>query len=150
MIEDKNGSLDLAEAQELLIDRLLELAFFYLLLGVAAGMGQTLLPCGGVVGERDMSAIVAAPAFPLVLGDVDGDAVEVGGKEGLATKVGEGSVEAKKDLLGKVVEVFPAACQAQEGSEDHGLMVADHLLEGEIVVQGGLDHRVRLKFQSRE
>jgi hypothetical protein len=30
------------------------------------------------------------------------------------------------------------------------LMVADHLLEGEIVVQGGLDHRVRLKFQSRE
>lgn len=150
MIEDKNGSLDLAEAEELLIDRLLELALFYLLLGVAAGMRKALLPSGGVVGERDMRAIIAASAFPLVLGDVDGDSVEVGGEEGLATKVGEGSVEAKKDLLGKVVEVLPAAGETQEGPEDHGLMVADHLLEGEIGVQAGLDHRVRLKFQSRE
>lgn len=46
--------------------------------------------------------------------------------------------------------MFPAAGEAQKGSEDHVLMVADHLLEGEIGVQAGLDHRVRLKFQSRE
>lgn len=45
MIEDKNGSFDLAEAQELFIDRLLKLALFDLLLSVAAGMRQTLLPC---------------------------------------------------------------------------------------------------------
>ena len=94
--------------------------------------------------------IVAATAFPFVLGDVDCDSIEVCGKEGFATKVGEGPVEAEKDLLGKVIEVFPAAGKTQEGSEDHGLMVADHLLEGEIGVQAGLDHRVLLKFQSRE
>lgn len=97
-----------------------------------------------------MGLVVAAAAFPLVLRDVDGDAIEVGSEEGLATKVWKGTVEAKKDLLGEVIEVFPAAGETQEGSEDHGLMVADHLLEGEISVQAGLDHRVLLKFQSRE
>lgn len=134
----------------MLIDCLLELAFFYLLLGVATRMRKTLFPAGVVVGDGDMSAIVATPALPLVLGDVDGDAVEVGGEEGFATKVGESSVEAEEDLLGKVIEVFPAAGETQEGSEDRGLMVVDHLLEGEIGVQAGLDPRVLLKFQSRE
>jgi hypothetical protein len=100
MIEDKNGSLDLTEAQELLVDRLLELALFYLLLGVAAWMRKTLLPSGGVVRDGDMRAIVAAAALPLVLSDVDGDAVEIGGEQGFSAKVGEGPVEAKKDLLG--------------------------------------------------
>ena len=47
MIEDKDGSLDLAEALELLFDGLLELALLYLLLGVAVGMGQTVFPAGG-------------------------------------------------------------------------------------------------------
>ena len=42
--------------------------------------------------------------------------------------------------------MLAAAGEAQEGAEDHVLMVAYHLLEGEIGVQAGLDHRVRLKF----
>jgi hypothetical protein len=46
--------------------------------------------------------------------------------------------------------VFPAAGEAQEGAEDHGLMVAYHLLEGEIGLQGRLDQRVRLKFHAGE
>jgi hypothetical protein len=82
---------------------------------------------------------VAAAALPLVLGDVDGDAVEIGGDEGIAAEAGEGAVEAKEDILGEVVEVFAAAGEAQEGAEDHVLMVAYHVLEGEISLQAGLD-----------
>jgi hypothetical protein len=156
MIEDEDGSLDVAEALELLLDGLLELALLYLLLGVAVRVRQTVLPAGGVVGEGDVGVAVAAAALPLVLRDVDGDTVEVGGDEGFAAEAGEGAVEAEEDVLGQVVEVLAATGEAQEGTEDHGLMVADQLLEGEISLQAGLDpqarldHRVLLKFHSGE
>jgi hypothetical protein len=156
MIEDEDGSLDVAEALELLFDGLLELALLDLLLGVAAWVRETVLPAGGVVGEGDVGVAVAAAALPLVLRDVDGDSVEVGGNEGFAAKAGKGAVEAEEDVLGEVVEVFAAAGETQKGAEDHGLMVADQLLEGEISVQAGLDpqarldHRVLLKFHAGE
>jgi hypothetical protein len=146
MIEDEDGSLDVAEALELLFDGLLELAFFYLLLRVAVGVGEAVFPAGGVVGEGDVGAVVAAAALPLVLRDVDSDAVEVGGDEGFAAEAGEGAIEAEEDVLGEIVEVLAAAGETQEGAEDHVLMVVYHLLEGEIGVQAGLDHRVLLKF----
>jgi hypothetical protein len=49
MIEDEDSALDLAEALEVFFDRLLKLALLYLLLGVAAGMGEAVLPAGGVI-----------------------------------------------------------------------------------------------------
>ena len=97
-----------------------------------------------------MGVTVTASALPLILGYVYGDAVEVSGDEGVAAKVGQGAVEAKEDVLGEIVEVLAAAGEAQEGAEDHLLMVTDHLLEGEIGVQVGLDHRVLLKFHAGE
>ena len=139
MIKDEDGSLDLAEVLKLLFDGLLELALLYLLLGVAVRVGEAVFPAGGVIGEGDVGAVVAAAALPLVLGHVNGDAVEVGGDEGFAAKAGEGAVKAKEDVLGEVVEVLAAAGKAQEGAEDHVLMVAYHLLEGEIGLQAGLD-----------
>jgi len=139
MIEDEDGSLNVAELLELLFDGLLKLALLYLLLGVAVGVGEAVFPAGGVVGERDVGAVVAAAALPLVLGDVDGDAVEVGGDEGFAAEAREGAVEAEEDVLGEIVEVLAAAGEAQEGAEDHVLMVAYDLLEGEIGLQAGLD-----------
>ena len=90
-----------------------------------------------------MRAVVASSSFPLVLGDVDGDAVEIGSDEGFAAKAGESAIEAEKDLLGEIVDVLTASGEAQKGAEDHGLMVVHHLLEGEIGVQAGLDNRVR-------
>ena len=148
MVENEDGSLDLAEVLELLFYRLLKLAFFYLLLGISVGMGETVFPARGVVGKRDVGAVVAASALPLVLGDIDGDAVEVSGDEGIAAKTGKGAVETKEDVLCEVVDVFAAAGEAQEGAEDHVLMVAYHLLEGEIGLQAGLDQRVLLKFHA--
>jgi hypothetical protein len=139
MIEDEDGSLDLAEPLEVFFDGLLELALLDLLFGIAIGVGETVFPAGGVVGEGDVGAVVAAASFPLVLGDVDGDAVEVGGDEGFAAKAGEGAVEAEEDVLGEVIEMLAAAGEAQEGAEDHVLMVVYHLLEGEIGLQAGLD-----------
>ena len=150
MIKDENGSFDLAELLELLFDRLLKLALFYLLLGVAIGMGKTIFPARGVIGEGDVGVAVAAAALPLVLGDVDCDAVEVGGDEGIAAKAGQGAVEAEEDVLSKVVEVLAAAGEAQKGAKDHGLMVAHQLLEGEIGEQARLDNRVRRKFHAGE
>ena len=138
MIKDEDGSLDLAEALEVLFDRLLEFALLQLLLGVAVGVGEAIFPAGGVVGERDVGVAVATAPLPLVLGDVDGDPVEVGGDEGIAAKARQGTVKAEEDVLGQIVEVLAAACKAQEGAEDHVLMVAYHLLEGEIGLQAGL------------
>lgn len=135
---------------EIFFDGLLELSFFDLLLGVAVGVGEAVFPAGGLVGEREVGAVVAAAALPLVLRDVDGDAVEVSGDEGFAAETGEGAVETEEDVLGEIVEVLAAAGEAQESAKDHLLMVAYHLLEGEIGVQAGLDRRVRLKFHSRQ
>ncbi len=146
MVEDDDGALDVAESLELLFDGVLEFALFYLLLGVAVGMREPVFPAGGVVGEGGVGAIFAATTLPLVLGHVYGDAVEVGGDEGLAAKAGKGAVEAEEDVLGEVVEVLAGAGEAQEGTEDHVLMVVHHLLEGEIGVQAGLDRSMRLKF----
>ena len=150
MIKDEDGPLDLAEALKLLFDGVLELALFQLLFRVAAGVRQAVFPGRGFVGERDMAVAVAAAALPLVLGYVDSDAVEISGNEGVAAKAGQGAVEAEEDVLGQIVEVLAAAGQAQQGAEDHLLMVAYHLLEGEIGGQAGLDHSLRLKFHSGE
>jgi hypothetical protein len=150
MIEDEDGSFYLAEALEVLFDRLLELSFLELLLGVAVGVGETVFPVGGVVGEGDVGIAVAASTLPLILSDVDGDAVEIGGDESIAAKVGKGAVETEEDVLGEIVKVLAAAGEAQKGAEDHLLMVAYDLLEGEIGVQAGLDHRVLLKFHSSQ
>lgn len=97
-----------------------------------------------------MRAIVAAAALPLVLSDVDGDAVEVGRDEGFAAKAWQCAVEAQEDVLGEVVDVFATAGEAQKGAEDHGLMVAYQLFEGEVGVQAELDNRVLRKFHRRE
>jgi len=138
MIEDENGPLDVAETLQLLFDGLLELALFDLLLGVAIRVGQAILPAGCVVGQRDVGAVVAATTLPLILGDVDGDAVEVRGDQGLAAKAGEGTIKTKEDILGEVVDVLATAGEPQESAEDHLLMIAYHLLEGEIGIQAGL------------
>ena len=150
MIKDEDGAFDVAEALELFLDGLLKLALLDLLLGVAVRVGETVFPPGDVVGERDVGVAITTPALPLVLGDIDGDAVEVGGDEGIPAKTGQRAVETEEDVLGQIVEVLAAAREAQEGPEDHLLMVAYHLLEGEIGVQAGLDHRVRLKFHSSQ
>src|ERR1700729_2396116 len=100
MIKDEDGSLDLAEALQLLFNGLLKLAFFYLLLGVAIGVGEAVFPAGGLVGEGDVGVTVAAAALPLVLRDVNGDTVEVGRDEGIAAEAGQGAVEAEEEILG--------------------------------------------------
>src|SRR5258707_12649813 len=92
MIKDEDSSLDLAKLLELLFDGLLKLVLFELLLGVAVRVGEAVFPAGGVVGEGDVGAVVAAPALPFVLGDVDGDALEVGGDKGVAAKAGGGTI----------------------------------------------------------
>jgi hypothetical protein len=94
--------------------------------------------------------VVATTTLPFVLRDVDGDAVEIGGDEGFAAKAWQGAVETEEDVLGEVVDVLAIAGEAQEGAEDHGLMVAYQLLEGEVGVQAGLDNRVLRKFHGCE
>ena len=72
---------------------------------------------------------VAATALPLILGDVDRDAVEKRGKLGVAAKVREGTIEAKKDFLGQVFQVGAGTGEAMEGTEDKGLVLADEGFE---------------------
>ena len=77
---------------------------------------------GGGGGEV---VAIAATALPFILGDIDGDAVEVGGEMGVAAEFGEGAVEAEKDFLGEVFELGSGAGEAVEGAEDEGLVLAD-------------------------
>ena len=158
MIKHEDAALDGAEPEQVGFDLLLKLVVFELLLGAAAGMLDAVFPGEGVVGigivrcvgEGDEWPVFAAAALPLVLGDVDGDAVEIGGDEGFAAKVGQRAEEAQEDLLGEIVEMLAGAGEAQEGAADHGLMVPDDLVEGEIDGQAGLDNRMRLKFHRGE
>jgi len=150
MIKDQYRPLNLTEELKLLLHCLLKLPFFEPFLGVAVGMCQPILPCGGLVRKRHVGAIIAPAALPLVLRYIDRDPVEVGSYQSLATKTRQRSVEPQKDVLGKIIDVLTASGQAQQGTEDHRLMVAYQLLEGEIDVQARLDHRVLRKFHSRE
>lgn len=101
--------------------------------------------------------IFAAAPLPFVLGDVDGDAVKVGGDLRVAAEVGECAKEPKEDGLGKIFKLgllHTRASQPSEGAEDHLLMVLDDLLEAEWCGQGGgseaLDLRVRPKFHEHK
>jgi hypothetical protein len=121
---------------------LLELALFERLESVGAGIFEAFLPGpGGTLAvavffrERDVLAVDALAAFPFVLRDVDGDAVEIGADQGFAAKAGQGAVEAEKDVLGEIVEVVGVTGQAREGAEDHLPMIADDLLEAGLVGQ---------------
>lgn len=147
MIEDEDGSFDGAELLEPVFNGLAELAFRELLFCVGRRVGETILPIEGIVfagsGDGDERTFVAAAAFPFILSDVDDDAVEVGAKERFATEGGEGAVEAEEDILGEVFQVFTTAGKAHESAEDHGLMVADDLLEIGVGVQRSLDCHCR-------
>jgi len=90
-------------------------------------------------GNRHQRPLHAAPALPFVLRDVHDDAVEVCGQQGFSAKCRQRPVEPEKDLLRQVLNVFAAAIEPQEGAKDHLLMVADDLLEIEVVRQEGSD-----------
>src|SRR5437763_6349705 len=93
MIKDEDGSFDVAEALKLLFDRLLELAFFNLLLRVGVRVGQAVFPSGGLIGERNVGVAVAAPALPLVLSNIDCDSIQIGGDEGFAARARQRAIE---------------------------------------------------------
>ena len=110
-----------------------------LLGGVTGGMGKAVFPVGVFVGERDVAAVFAAAAFPLVLGDVDGDAIKIGGELGFAAEAGQSAEEAEKDILGEIFKVGLLevwAGKAGKRSKDHDFMGFDDLLEGGWIVQG--------------
>lgn len=69
----------------------------------------------GVVEERRFGSQVhpfPLPAFPLVLGNVYDDAVEIGGQRGFAAKLGQRAVEPQKDLLREIFDVGAHAGQS--------------------------------------
>jgi hypothetical protein len=136
MVEHQNGPLHRAQLLQLALYRISELPFRKLLLSVEAGVLQAAFPIALVFRKRHQGKVIAATALPFVLGYVGDNAVEVGAEQSFAAKRGECPVEAEKDLLGKVVNVFPAAGEAHESAEDHGLMVSDDLLEAEVGGQG--------------
>ena len=65
-------------------------------------------------------AALFAAALPLVLREVDDDAVEVGGDGGVAAELGQRAVEAEEGFLREVFDVRAGAGHAGEGAEDKG------------------------------
>jgi len=99
---------------------------------------------------------VAAAAFPLILGDVDGDAIEVGGELGVAAELGQGTEEAQKDLLGEVFDVRAGAGEPMERAKDKALVLADERFKAfrrcpiaAHAVWGGMTARVAESFTGR-
>jgi len=133
VVEDEDGALDFGEVKESGVDGVDELGVGEELLGVAGVVGQVVArevfePGGfGIVVEGglggDVFALFAA-ALPLVLGDVDDDAVEVGGDGGVAAEVRKGAVEAEEDFLGEVFDLRAGAGHACERAENHALVLA--------------------------
>jgi hypothetical protein len=121
---------------QLALYRIPELPFGELLLGVETGVLQAAFPIALLFGKRHQGKVVAAAALPFVLGYVGDDAIEIGAEQSFAAKRGQCAVEAEKDLLGKIVDMFAAAGETHEGAEDHGLMVTDDLLEVGVGGQG--------------
>lgn len=78
VVEDEDGPLDDAEALQVRFDDEREFRMRELGFGVVGGVGEAVFPTFILVGDGDMLAVGAALAFPLVLRDVDGDAIEVG------------------------------------------------------------------------
>ena len=150
MIEDQDRPLNLTEKLKLLLHSPLELAFFYLLLGVAVGVRKPFLPRRSFVRKRNVGAGITPSPLPLVLRNIHRDPVEIGGDQGFAAKTRQRTVEPQKDILRKIIDMLTAAGQAEQGAEDHRLMVAYQLLEGEIDVQARLDNRVLRKFHRSE
>ena len=130
VVKDEDGAFYEGKTLEVLVDELGELVLLELLDGVCGGMLEAIFPVG-VVGEGDLAAVFATASLPFVLGYVEGDAIEVSGDFTVAAEVGESAVEAEKDVLGEVFEVF-GTDEASEGAEDHRLMVLDDLLEVEL------------------
>ena len=149
MIEHQYGPLDRAELLQLLFYRIPELLFGKLLLRVRAGVWQAIFPVRFFIRKGNQGPIVAAAALPFILGHVGDDAIEVGAEQGFAAEGAKRPVEAEKDLLGKIVDMFAAAGEANEGAEDHGLMVSDDLLEAGVAgLQGESDCESRQKFHA--
>src|ERR1700722_64700 len=136
MVEHQNGPLYRAELLQLALYRIPELSFGKLLLSVETGVLEAAFPATLLIRKRHQGKVIAAAALPFVLGYVGDYAIEVGAEQSFPAKCGKCPVEAQKDLLGKVVDMFPAAGEARERAEDHGLMVLDNLLEVEVGGQG--------------
>jgi hypothetical protein len=150
MIEHQYGPLDRAELLQLLFYRIPELLLGKLLLRVWAGVWQAIFPVRVLIRKGNQRPVVAATALPFVLGHVGDDAIQVGAEQGFAAKGTQRPVEAQKDLLGKIVDMFAAAGQANKGAEDHGLMVSDNLLEAGVAgLQEGSDCESRRKFHGQ-
>ena len=129
---------------------IIQLLFHSVLLGVAGvggeGVaGEVFKPGAGVVFEGEgfggEGFSVFAASLPFVLGDVDDDAVEVGGDGGVAAEVGEGAVEAEEGFLGEVFDVGAGAGHARERAEDEPLVLVDEcfkvLRRCEVSAHGG-------------
>ena len=61
----------------------------------------------------------------------------------------QSAIQPKKHLLRKILDVFAAADQPRERSKDHRLMIAHHLLEADICLQGKSDCDDSAKFHSQ-
>lgn len=141
MIEHQDGAFDGVEQLELVIHKLLKLTLGEVLLGVGRWVREAVFPAGVVIGVRcgdgNERAVDTAAALPFVLGNVDGDAVEISREHGVAAEGRESAVEAEEDFLGEIFDMLAAAGETREGTEDHCLVVAHDLLEGDAGLQVG-------------
>ncbi len=133
MIEHKNGAFVLGERQQLAVHRLPELLLQELLFGIGIGVrkGFHVVRRSFIPGRKrcHSDGPLFTAAFPLILRDVDDDPVKISRDLRLTTKVIQGAIETQKDLLREVVNLLPVAGQTQQRSKDHGLVLADDLLE---------------------
>ena len=76
----------------------------------------------GEEGRRREALAFAAAAFPLIVGDIYGDAVKIGGKHGVATEIGKCAIQTQENLLREVFHMSARAGKAGERTEDSSLM----------------------------
>lgn len=123
VIEDEHGAFDFGQRQEFFVDRALGVCVVHKLLGGAGVLaGQAVAgevfepPSGGVFVEEGWlgseDGALTATAFPLVLREIDDDAIEVGGDGSVTAKLRQSAVEAEEGFLGEVFDVRAGAGHA--------------------------------------
>ena len=121
----------------MLLNEKLKLAIFEMLLGARRRMLEAIFPGSGVVRQGYVVMRQAMAALPLVLRDVDRDAIKISADKGLVAEAGQCAEEAQEDVLRQIVDVLLAPDEPRECAEDHRLMLLNNLLECGCAGQGG-------------
>ena len=135
--QDYHLSFDLTQFTYRTLERCHALLAAQKLFGVSGGVRQPVTPVLVGVIEGGVRLFLATP-FPLILGHVQGDAIQVGRQFCIPPEAVHAAIEAQKYFLRQILEVLAAAGKPGEGAKHKRLVLPNHIFELRIPTQANL------------